>query len=42
MSTISHREVDHENNGFIILADEVTQNHKAILLAHRLRINLRM
>lgn len=26
MSTISHREVDHGNNGFISLADEVTEN----------------
>lgn len=37
MSKVSHREVDHENDGFIFLADEATQNPQGCTVGQKTR-----
>ena len=37
MSKVSHREVDHENDGFIFLADEAPQNPQGCSVGQKTR-----
>lgn len=37
MSKVSHREVDHENDGFIFLADEAAQNPQGCTVGQKTR-----
>lgn len=37
MSKVSHREVDHENDGFIFLADEAAQNPQGCTVSQKTR-----
>lgn len=37
MSKVSHREVDHENDGFIFLPDEVAQNPQGCNVGQKTR-----
>lgn len=37
MSQVSHREVDHENDGFVFLADEAAQNPQGRTVSQKTR-----
>lgn len=37
MSKVSHREVDHENDGFVFLADEAAQNPQSCTVGQKTR-----